>query len=42
MLTFDRPSRLVELIRSTPWIPAICCSIGSVIRLSITSAEAPA
>ena len=34
-------SRLVELMRSTPEMPAICCSIGSVIRLSITSAEAP-
>ena len=40
--TLERPSRLLELIRSTPWMPAICCSIGSVIRLSITSADAPA
>ena len=32
----------IELMRCTPWMPAICCSIGSVIRLSITSAEAPA
>ena len=42
MFTLERPSRLVELMRSTPWMPAICCSTGSVIRLSITSAEAPA
>ncbi len=40
--TLERPSRLVELMRSTPWMPAMRCSIGSVIRLSITSAEAPA
>ena len=41
MVTFERPSRLVELIRSMPWMPATCCSIGSVIWFSMTSAEAP-
>jgi hypothetical protein len=35
------PSRLVELIRSMPWMPATWRSITSVMRFSITSAEAP-
>ncbi len=41
METRERPSRLDEVTRSMPWMPAMRCSIGSVIRLSITSAEAP-
>ncbi len=41
MVTLLRSSRLIELIVLTPSMPATAASTSSVIRLSMTSFEAP-